>query len=478
MAIKLGRKMRIKWSDVGLGFLVVYISGIILMYVLYRTSQQHVENVSHWRSKNAKMDLNPVENTEDSEEQFIDQSDYKAGLNNFEFIKLDHRTYFLTGYLDTRQDVHYVRVLTILKTTQHIHQPDDRHPIYCYINMANGKVIRMNSTVYEFSENHSNIFGGFFLSCKIPKWSYNLIAKATEVHMSKSKDFEKDLAVAVPLEHFHDGPARHEFGVCVPPIFNIWDKITRQKLVEFLEMTTILGADHFYMYIFRGEETDRIINEDLQCVLESYEEAEKLTLYDWNVPVSKEDIHYYGQLLSIQHCLYSNMFKSKYLAFNDLDEFIVPKTELTWNKMVSSIAIEDNKPPAGYVFKSAIFPPSISRPKGIKPLITMSSIGRTKINPFRTKCIVKPERVYEMGIHHVAKVQEECMIVNVPEETCLVHHFRNCQQDEHEDCSTIQPDDSMSIHKTKLEPKYAIAYLKAVKYCNAVYNDDGKDTVE
>lgn len=38
------------------------------------------------------------------------------------------------------------------------------------------------------------------------------------------------------------------------------------------------------------------------------------------------DIHYFGQIPALNDCLYRYMYKSKYIALHDPDEFILPQS--------------------------------------------------------------------------------------------------------------------------------------------------------
>jgi hypothetical protein len=66
-----------------------------------------------------------------------------------------------------------------------------------------------------------------------------------------------------------------------------------------------------------------------------------------NEPV---EIHYFAQLAALNDCLYRNMYVSKYVVFQDLDEFIIPRKQLTWTDMLQNLP----KGHAAYMFRCYI----------------------------------------------------------------------------------------------------------------------------
>uniref|UniRef100_A0A1I8FPB0 Glycosyltransferase family 92 protein n=1 Tax=Macrostomum lignano TaxID=282301 RepID=A0A1I8FPB0_9PLAT len=100
------------------------------------------------------------------------------------------------------------------------------------------------------------------------------------------------------------------FTVCVPPLFG---SPSDRKLLDFVEMSRALGAEHFVFYL-----TDEIYSNNgvLLKLLTSYASRGLATLFHWK-PV-----------LAVHHCLYWNMGLSKYAVFQDFDELLVPNSAL------------------------------------------------------------------------------------------------------------------------------------------------------
>ena len=49
-------------------------------------------------------------------------------------------------------------------------------------------------------------------------------------------------------------------------------------------------------------------------------------------------VHYYGQILAMNDCGYRQMYDSKYLLVQDLDEFVVPTVAKDWSSMLDNIS--------------------------------------------------------------------------------------------------------------------------------------------
>ena len=78
-------------------------------------------------------------------------------------------------------------------------------------------------------------------------------------------------------------------------------------------------------------------------------------------------MHYFGQMISISDCVYRSMYRTRYLASQDLDELIVPMKADSWADMLRSVTgtedmlrnITTSAPRdtiASYNIRSAFFP--------------------------------------------------------------------------------------------------------------------------
>jgi len=129
----------------------------------------------------------------------------------------------------------------------------------------------------------------------------------------------------------------YRFGVCVPPLFG---RVRPRTVIEFIEMTRLLGAQHFIFYA-----SNSVINDDVQTsdvdigqVLRLYVDRGLATVIPWTLPPvtssSSSGIWYGGQLQAINDCLYRSMHAFDRVVFNDLDEYVVARWPLSdWSLM-------------------------------------------------------------------------------------------------------------------------------------------------
>lgn len=119
----------------------------------------------------------------------------------------------------------------------------------------------------------------------------------------------------------------------MPPLFG---RVKPRTVIEFVEMTRLLGADHFVFYSSSSIVGDELPNSqaetidvDVGDVLRLYSDAGLATVIPWTLPSattsSSSGIWYGGQLPAINDCLYRSMHAFDRVVFNDLDEFVVAR---------------------------------------------------------------------------------------------------------------------------------------------------------
>ena len=286
---------------------------------------------------------------------------------------------------------------------------------------------------------------------------------------------------------------KQRIGVCVPPLYGA---VLLQKLINFIEMCRILGADQVFLYSHDSPET-------LLQYLGNYTgpRPDLLNLVRWDIPVlpqtlqekvpgspqesvtsstnsepsesppdlsqqltpgeedpdddpppyySDQTVWNHGQLLAVQHCLYSNMADFDWLLFMDIDEMLVPKDARTWpellQKTLQGLSSSDDlalDQLAGLSFQSAFFQQDF-RNHVTNSIEYFQYLHRTQqTSTPRSKVLVRPRRVFELGIHHLSKPvmndeeklardtkhSEDSTVLKVPPSVGLIHHYRKCIQD-------------------------------------------------
>lgn len=95
----------------------------------------------------------------------------------------------------------------------------------------------------------------------------------------------------------------------------------------------------------------------LQILRKYSEDGLAEVVENWAVGMPQQ-VHYYGQLLSINDCLHKNIYRAKYLIYTDLDEVIMPLRHPSWNALMRDI----DKPKQGtFIFENTFLYSTQSR---------------------------------------------------------------------------------------------------------------------
>ena len=351
--------------------------------------------------------------------------------------------YFYSAFYDDREpEAAYIRLIALLKKGA-------RPALFCHFLSSRvpghldplrpDKVFTSMLTYYEMCENHAKDYGGWILTCEVPS---SLEPSPCEVTVSLHSTYNPQQPgnVRIPIMLLRNPSAkRSDFGICVPPLFGY---IPSTTLIEFVELTKILGANHFMFYAHQ-------IPREIQKVLRYYERIGVATVIPWDLPVTDKGIWYHGQLLAINDCLYRSMHRYKYVAFNDIDEFIVPHRHGNWSDMmryIETVLNKDGVEYSGYSYQSAFFDPLLESSSRV--LYDLESDLRTKsFSKVRTKVMVDSERIHELGIHHISKpVLDTQKTLYIEPEVAFLHHYRKCVTDfdPRMNCQVFARDESLS----------------------------------
>ena len=376
---------------------------------------------------------------------------------------------------------------------------------------------------YELCENHGKSYGGYMFNCKIPE-HVKIIPKKVYLHSlstisnrrpnintsvvlnitnfkQKLKHLEKyrkpnDIgvenrntkAIHVETDNKNTNNNREEnvsnetqhrdpslkydsdenvrIGVCVSPMYG---KINLSNLIQFLELLKLQGVHHMIVY-------KMTISKSVQVLFDYYQSKGDITVVNWRLPsfVQINQIWYNGQILMIQDCLYKMMGNFDYVAFLDLDETIIPRLDFEWSKLIQRLQKQSNfeypkDEIVGFSFRSAFFDPNKQTANSQK-LSFLKTLQRNEIlSTRRTKVIVKPEFVVEMGIHHVSNSINSNHNVTVHEvspDVGLIHHFKKCttQLDPHMECEISTEDTSILKYEKPLTLNYNMVLRQNIKY--------------
>lgn len=319
-------------------------------------------------------------------------------------------------------DGHLNGVLRIILVKKRGHQPQLR----CLFDdgtLVSSRDLHGNLfSFYELTENHQRLYGGYSVHCDVPPFAdltkgVRICADGSEVgevfmpviHANASK------IETLPSKMPKNTQYKHRFTVCVPALHHITN-LNTVFLADWLKVHIRLGVTKFRMYY------SEMIPTSVKKVFASIEDQADVEFHPlyWkenNRAVIYES-WYYIQTMTVNDCLLRSLYDTEYAFFGDLDEVLVPHSVniSNWSEMVDRIWTDRNIP--GICFPAFRFKES---PSGMAKSLIRSS----KIDSIRSKCLVRPNAIFEMGIHHISKPYEETAVLK-PSKTvniAFIHHY-------------------------------------------------------
>ena len=303
-----------------------------------------------------------------------------------------------------------------------------RVELYCKFKYSNGSTSCLKTPAIE----------------SLPKQCFwpILDAKAFHYHCHMSSGEEPPVSIAlstssdcIPASTSKEIPVRNvnqadvkpakKFGVCVQSPVVQENRHIFQTLIEYIEMSQLLGAELITFYINR----DQLDADILKFILDHYPDTVRVV--EWKKFEKWHPLHYFGQLLVISDCLYRSMYEVEYSAVTDIDEMILPVKHYNWSDMMTEIEALGNYSAGTFVFQNAFFKPDDSKPS-VLPNCSVSKYF-TRTNRFecypgysyRTKTITKPKLLLESSVHTMCTHVEGYDQFNVPPEVGILGHYRN-----------------------------------------------------
>lgn len=418
---------------------------------LFRKNTRMVEPKNRNKSRNKELKpvtqfLPKIKSIDDSETRQY-QSRKQIHFNKFQvnFEEILPQIFLYSAFLDTRDTIAKVRLVIVTMSNSRI--PSS---VWCHFSASGNtdEILSSEVSFYETCENHSKDYAAYIASCKIPRHDVN----GSSVWIS-DKPGPPNTKETPPIRVIYNRPSNNasgKYAVCIPPLFG---KVNVVRLAEFIEFSRILGAEHFTFY-------NNSVEGDIKQVLEYYELLNIATTLPWSLPIANEKIWYHGQSAAVWDCLYRNMYLYKQVAFLDFDEFIIPQNQSTWDELFTFIRKQDKADDtvvSAYRFLSAFFDPefhgkvhdlSFEESQLVNINVTMRTSFFSSI---RTKLLVDPTKIFELGIHHVSKpFKEDYKVVTIDTEHAFIHHHRKCDPNWGMNCGVTKMDTSAWKYRDQL----------------------------
>ncbi|XP_036392991.1 uncharacterized protein si:zfos-464b6.2 [Megalops cyprinoides] len=242
----------------------------------------------------------------------------------------------------------------------------------------------------------------------------------------------------IPVQNQQPKTSRfnYNFTVCISTMFADYDNVL--QVVQAMEMFRLLGVDRVALY-------KTSCSSEMQKVLDYYESMGFVELVPW--PVAKYifvsdgwrksespgDLHYYGQIPALNDCVYRYMYRSKYVALQDIDEYILPLRVENWNQLLKQLEDEYGTD-KGFEFEDHIFPNNVVdgrgefRPQEWGSVHGINILEHVLCEPLipgsfnNIKVIANPRLLFEVTVHGFLKTQSGS--VPVPAEVAHLYHIR------------------------------------------------------
>ncbi|XP_075041911.1 glycosyltransferase family 92 protein ZK381.2-like isoform X2 [Mixophyes fleayi] len=338
-----------------------------------------------------------------------------------------NRTFIIAPYYDNREGK-TIRVLGFVHTKV--------KKLYCHFY---GTVDMCRHISEAKLDMHSDRFGFPFgltdIICEEPP-----NCRPTYVCLDESPVENIEKLTRFKIQNREHGEFTANFTVCISTLYGNYNNTL--QFIQTIEMYKLLGAQKVIIYL-------QNCSHQVKQVLEYYSKEGTIEVIPW--PIQKymrasekwyyekndKEIGYYGQIASLNDCLYRNMYRSKFVLLNDIDEIILPFQHQTWDSMMESL--KQQNPEVGiFLFESYAFPQTVithgnfsgvSSWKEVPGFDLLQHANREPARPHvfnGRKMIVDPRTVIQTSVHSVLK--SVAGSVNVPVETALVHHCRPPQQ--------------------------------------------------
>ncbi|XP_075041994.1 beta-1,4-galactosyltransferase galt-1-like [Mixophyes fleayi] len=337
----------------------------------------------------------------------------------------DNRTFIISPYFDNR--VHNKSAVRILSIIHH----EEVKELYCWFCCTTNKAVEVSKAEIDIHTDRFDFpYGTTDLVCMEPPDCH---AKYLSVHTSPSGNMTQ-----LPLFQIQNRdvkPFSANFTVCISTMYRNYNNIL--QFIQVMEMYQILGAQRVMIYLNNcSSQVEKVMQyyiaegvlEVIPWPIQRYLRTDRAWLYSSN----NTDIGYYGQKATLNDCIYRNMYRTKFVVLNDIDEIILPFIHQTWDSMMESL--QQQYAGVGiFLFENHIFPQTVATDGNFSNTSSWKSLSGFNILQYvhrepggkylnARKMIVDPRMVIQTSVHTVLKHIGGS--TKVPLKTALIHHCK------------------------------------------------------
>ncbi len=342
-----------------------------------------------------------------------------------------HKFYVFSAYYDDRNpENHFIRIIAATKTRT-------EEKVFCKLWYAHTYPPTIVNGINKLIRENWNLkYSAYFILCPlidnlpVPDAVSILIVESNGVK-NGNKLPSNNLIVHNNLKSrsrvIKNNLDITNIAVCVKPLHYDYEKVL--NLIEWVELNRILGVSHFILY-------NHTVGPNVNCVLREYIDMGLITMLPWNLNmISQKEIRTEGLFAALNDCLYRTMYRFKYVLMIDIDELIIPYKHQNLLSMLKALNQINTDRTGAYSFRNAFFYSQWPNDNSIEnnipyPLTTLLKTRRKtelNIHKQRSKCIVIPEMIQEMGNHFVWEFSPTKSMVNVDPRIANLHHYRVCE---------------------------------------------------
>lgn len=193
----------------------------------------------------------------------------------------------------------------------------------------------------------------YLIACKNPL--VNQVPSSVSLVENECDEAKNNLQVIYNLP---EAGRKKQFGVCVKDLY--FDDDVSMKLIEWVEIISLLGADKIFIYVEKLHPNNM---KALQYLETQGKVKVEMMSRPNGIPRRNESItqKYHNEIISLNDCLYKHMYEYDYLIPLDSDEIIMPHRDedRTWSDLIARVEqIAKQKraePYAGYSARTAFF---------------------------------------------------------------------------------------------------------------------------
>ncbi|XP_041094443.1 beta-1,4-galactosyltransferase galt-1-like [Polyodon spathula] len=236
------------------------------------------------------------------------------------------QAFVFSAYFDDRFPSPVVRIIGIVDRQQY------NKRLYCHIRLHN-ETVSVKADVDIHADHFGFRYGTADLHCKCPG-----INSSSSVSVTSSAQNNASTP-ALSIRNINKGKPSHftyEFAVCISVMFKNYSNVL--QFIQTIEMHRLLGVQKVFIYRTSSSQA-------LDTVLGHYIKDGIVEVIPWQItsfinvshswkPEAGGELHYNGQIATLNDCIYRNMYTSRYVALTDLDEIIIPRRHSNWGGLM------------------------------------------------------------------------------------------------------------------------------------------------